>query len=182
MATQKIFSSPPVRSARSAPAARLLFYFFDPPSFFPAPPGGSEKNRSYLKIFCAPEPADLTIPSGSTYGPPGRSGGGRRAGRRRRRSGPPGLVWCWLSVVWAGAGCGAVVLAVWWCWWLCAVRLFPLCWLRWCGWCVLRWLSACCAGGADCGFCMDGGLLLHGSWGDYRGVVNRPGIDMIPRA
>lgn len=47
------------------------------------------------------------------------------------------------------------------------------------GWC---WLSACCAGGAGRGFCMDGGRLLHGAWGDYRGAVNRLGIDLIPRA
>lgn len=109
--------------------------FFVPPFFFPAPPGGSPKNRSYLKNFCAPEPADLRIPSGSTYGPPGRAGGGRRAGRRRRRSDLPGLVWCWLAVACAGAGCGAVVWAVCWCWWFCAVWLCPLRW--WCWWPVL---------------------------------------------
>lgn len=34
---------------------------------------------------------------------------------------------------------------------------------------VLCGLSAG-AGGAGCGFCMDGGRLLHWAWGDYRGA------------
>lgn len=116
------------------------------PLLFLVPAGGSAKNPSHLKIFCAPEPADFTSPAGSTYSPPGRSPGGLVGDRRRgapvRRSGAGGrwavgaalvllvVVPALLVVVPALAGlvgcsCWPVVVLLalrWWCWvlrWWC---------------------------------------------------------------
>lgn len=147
----------------------VLSPFFVPPLFFPAPPGGSPKNRSYLKNFCAPEPADLTIPSGSTYA---------------LRAWPVVIVAPVAAFVvpicpaWCGAGWLWRVLAlavVLWCGLFAGADGAVLCGFALCaggagvaGVAVLCGLSAG-AGGAGCGFCRDGVRLLHGAWGDYRG-------------
>ena len=170
MATQKIFFVPPLRPAPPPSAPALSPSVFSPPFFFPAPPGGSPKNRSYLKNFCAPEPADLTIPSGSTYAL--RAGPVVVAAPVAAVVVPICPAWCsagWLLcvlalavAVWCGLGCLLVLVVL--CCGLC-----PLCWWCRCGWCVLCLLSACCADGAGCGFCRDVGRLLHGVWGAIGG-------------
>lgn len=66
--------------------------------------------------------------------------------------------------------------------WCCAGGLWPAVLAVAGGWCC--WPVALAVAGVVLwrGFCRDGGRLLHGLWGDYRGVVDRLGIDLIPRA
>ena len=141
------------------------------PLFFPGPTWGKRKKQVIPKKLLRSRTRRLHNPRREYLRPsgPGRWSSSGRSPWPSRRSGWPAVVLAGCGVA-CGAGCVAVALAWWLCWWLCAVRPGLL-------WLSLWWpmlpavVPACCAGGAGCGFCRDGGRLLHGLGGAIGGRI-----------
>lgn len=148
MPRRRVLFHPP-----GVPWLLVLSPFFVPP-LFSGPTWGKPKKQVIPKKLLRSRTRRPYNPLREYLRPPGRAGGGRRASRRRRCADLPGLVWCWLAVVCAVAGCGGVVWAVVGaggavCW------LCPLCWRCRCGWCCGVVWAVCW-----CWWCWL--LILHG--------------------